>query len=85
MSDRKDGGPICGNCGKPYGSHYFEREVYCNTVTNGDIWSDDPPEEWVAQEMMDRHPELADAIIREWKERNGHMADALLSEREGSQ
>ena len=29
---------LCGNCGKPYKAHLFEREIYCNKYTNGDIF-----------------------------------------------
>jgi len=64
--------PICGNCGKPYSEHYFEREVFCNSYTNGDTFQDEPHEQWVMEQMADRHPELFDAIVDEWKRENGH-------------
>ncbi len=69
--------PICGNCGKPYRQHYFEKygdkqRVYCYTNTNGDVFMDYPHEDWVLGQMGDRYPNLYEAIELEWKRANGH-------------
>lgn len=34
--------PICGNCGKKRSQHYREDQLYCNTRTNGDVFTDTP-------------------------------------------
>ena len=64
--------PICGNCGQPYSKHYFEREDYCYHDTTGDVFMDEPHDQWVMERMAERHPELFDAIVAEWKRENGH-------------
>lgn len=41
---------VCTNCGKAYKEH-FETEdyVYCNTFTNGDLFTTDPTEEQIQE------------------------------------
>lgn len=64
--------PICGNCGKPFSQHYHEHEEFCFPDTTGDIFSDEPREDWVLGQMADRYPHLYEEIELEWKRANGH-------------
>lgn len=39
--------PICGNCGNPLSKHFPEQcghkwTIYCNKVTNGDVFTEEP-------------------------------------------
>jgi len=64
--------PICGNCGKPLSKHYHENEIYCNALTTGDIFTDEPLEERILDMINEKHPEIVEEVINEWKRENGH-------------
>ena len=65
--------PICGNCGKLKSEHYHERnEVFCFTDTTGDVFTDEPPEGYIMNQVIEYYPRLYDRIIRQWKIKNGH-------------
>lgn len=69
--------PICGNCGNPLSKHYREKvreeeRLYCNTFTNGDVFTSEPSDSWLFSELQERHPEICDALVAEWKIKNGH-------------
>lgn len=69
--------PVCGNCGNPLSAHYRERcgaetRVYCNTTTNGDVFTDEPQDSAILQMLVDRMPDIYDALVRDWKRENGH-------------
>lgn len=66
--------PNCGNCGKPLSAHYRGREIFCFTHTNGgDIFTDEPLEELIVARMVERHPEIYEVLVDEWKRENGHL------------
>ena len=74
--------PICGNCGKPLHEHYFEDEVYCYLDTNGDIYTDDPREDFVTALIP---PSVWEGYVDQWKRENGHSkTNAGGMGREGS-
>jgi|SRR6056297_2626896 len=78
--------PVCGNCGEPRSHHYFERkETFCYPDTTGDTYTDEPPEQWVMEELAVRHPHLYDEIRMEWKKENGHAATIVCPECETAQ
>lgn len=69
--------PICGNCENPLSQHYRENvgkeeRIYCYTHTNGDLFTNTPPDSWVFNELLERHPDIYDALVAEWKMANGH-------------
>lgn len=63
---------ICGNCGKSYGDHYFEHQVFCFENTNGDIFTDEPNENMIMNMIEEKAPHLREVVIKEWKIKNGH-------------
>lgn len=70
--------PICGSCGNPLSKHYREKvgdeeRLYCNTYTNGDVFTREPRDSWLFNELQERYPEICDALVVEWKQKNGHI------------
>lgn len=63
---------VCGNCEKAYNEHYFEHEVYCFTNTTGDIFTEEPNDNIVSDIIYEKHHELVQSVINEWKAENGH-------------
>lgn len=69
---------ICGNCGKPYSKHYFEKygdedRVYCNTLTNGDIFTDTPSDDTIYDMILEDHPSMYDQYLEKWQKANKHL------------
>lgn len=69
---------VCGNCGKPYGQHYFEKygsedRVYCFTDTNGDIFTDTPSDDKIFNMILDDNPDIYDQYLTRWQKANGHL------------
>lgn len=69
--------PICGNCGNPLSKHYPERygdelRTYCNTTTNGDVFTDEPQDSAILEMLIDRLPDTYDGLVSAWKQENGH-------------
>lgn len=69
--------PICGNCGKPLRTHWQNpHNIYCYEHTNGDIFTDEPNEEWTIEQALEKYLELYPTawkdIISNWKKENGH-------------
>lgn len=64
--------PTCGSCFKPLSKHYHEREIFCTATTTGDIYTTEPRDDYILDLMSERHPELYQAIVNEWKKENGH-------------
>ena len=69
--------PICGNCGNPQTKHYREHygnevRTYCNTFTNGDVFTDYPQDSAILEMLIDRMPEVHDALVADWKREHGH-------------
>lgn len=69
---------ICGNCGNAYSKHYFEpygdeQRVYCNTFTNGDIFTDTPSDDTIFNMILDDNPEMYDQYLARWQKANGHL------------
>lgn len=71
--------PICGNCGKALSKHYHESEVFCFTHTNGDVFTDEPNDSVIFAAFVERHPDIYDALVADWKAANGHTPNASLS------
>ena len=65
----------CGNCTKSYKDHYLELgNVFCNGFTNGDIWQDEPTEEYISNKLfLNASEEQIEEIVQEWKVKNGHI------------
>ncbi len=63
---------VCGNCGKQWDKHHHEDEAYCNLVTNGDIFTDDPSDDAIMAWIRDRHLLFVNDEIAAWKRANGH-------------
>lgn len=63
---------ICGNCGKRLSEHHHEDEVYCNTFTNGDVFTDDPSDDTLMAWLREKHPSFIDDETAAWKRANGH-------------
>lgn len=71
--------PVCGNCGNPLSAHFVEsygREVrtYCNQVTNGDVFTDEPSESALFDMLVERMPEVYESLLAAWKREHGHEA-----------
>ena len=64
--------PICGNCGNPLSKHYHEDEEYCNKLTNGDIFTDDPNEIILIEFIKKKHPRLYKLLLKDWTKYAGH-------------
>lgn len=69
--------PICGNCGKPLRTHWQNpHNIYCYEHTNGDIFTDEPSEDFIIQEIVKRYqelyPNIMEDIVKEWRIDNGH-------------
>ena len=65
--------PICGNCQKPLSKHFHETVEYCYSHTNGDIYTEEPDEQMIANRVVDENPEIYDACVAKWKRENGHI------------
>lgn len=74
--------PVCGNCGNPLTQHYVEshpregQRIYCNTFTNGDLFTSEPQESVIMDMLVDQHPDIYDGLINKWKIENGHAPNA---------
>ncbi len=68
--------PICGNCGKPKSDHESHPSgLYCFDYTNGDLFTDDPSSELMADHIERFHPRLWCLLVAGWKVENGHVVD----------
>lgn len=65
--------PICGNCGNPLSKHLHEREEYCNDTTTGDIFTDDPRAELLANWLEVQNPTFYALLVADWKRAHGHQ------------
>lgn len=63
---------ICGNCCKRWDEHYHEELPFCNKITNGDIFTDEPNEHAIYDYLMDKEPSFMAEIVNKWKRDNGH-------------
>lgn len=63
---------ICGHCGQQRYRHYIEDEVYCFPDTNGDLWTDEPSDEMIADIVRDEFPDIWSEAIQKWKKGNGY-------------
>lgn len=69
--------PICGHCGKRLSEHFKEDpEIYCYKDTNGDLFSDEPSGESIAELLSEKHPVIFRQLREEWKRLNGHKTNA---------
>lgn len=71
------GDAICGNCGNRFDKHFPERHggedfVFCNQVTNGDVFTSEPSEHAVYDYLMETEPSFMELAIVNWKRANGH-------------
>lgn len=64
--------PICGNCGKKRSQHYREDQLYCNTRTNGDVFTDTPNDYHLVGYLMNRMPTVHEKVVLFWRQENGH-------------
>ena len=69
---------ICGNCGNAYSKHYFEpygeeQRVYCNMLTNGDIFTDTPSDGVIFDMLLEDHPGLYDYYLAKWRREHKHL------------
>ena len=69
--------PICGACGNPLSKHFHEQSgVYCNSVTTGDRFTDEPSDEIVLSLFEEMIPRARESLVRKWKIANGHEVTA---------
>lgn len=69
--------PICGNCGNALSKHFREKygeeeRIYCNTRTNGDVFTDEPADHEIMCMLIDRIPDVYDTLVATWKREHGH-------------
>ena len=69
--------PVCGNCGNPLSQHFVESygsevRTYCNQVTNGDIFTDEPTDSALFGMLVEQMPDVYEALRASWKKENGH-------------
>lgn len=65
--------PICGRCGKKQSEHYGERaEVYCNTHTTADVFTDTPNGYHFVEYLKRRMPTVHEKVVLFWRQENGH-------------
>lgn len=64
--------PICGECGKPLSKHFHEDREYCNEVTNGDVFTDDPSDTMLMAFIRKKSSGIYDRMVTVWKLENGH-------------
>lgn len=64
--------PVCGNCGQPLSLHFHEDKEYCFDNTTGDVFTDEPTDQILAQHIESCHPELHAAFVAEWRRISGH-------------
>lgn len=72
---------ICGSCGQSYANHHHEYDIsycnkryisYCNTITNGDTFTDDPSAQTICRYLEDEFPKFMSGLIDLWKSEHGH-------------
>lgn len=63
---------ICGYCGQQRYKHYIEDEAYCFPDTNGDLWTNEPCDEMIADMVKEYFPEIWAKVVHKWKTDNGH-------------
>lgn len=64
---------ICGSCGQSYANHHHENDIsYCNWITNGDVFTDDPSAETICRYLEDEFPKFMSGLIDLWKQEHGH-------------
>lgn len=69
--------PVCGNCGNPLSQHFVEGygsevRTYCNQTTNGDVFTDEPSDSALFDMLVERMPDVYEALRASWKKENGH-------------
>lgn len=66
--------PTCGSCGKPLSQHLHEVDgAYCNEITNGDVFIDQPSDETLCSFLAETDPKAFDKLIDDWRSANGHV------------
>ncbi len=69
---------VCGNCGNKFSQHFIEtghgedQIAFCNTETNGDIFTSYPSDETLMSFIRVNYENFHTAILRKWQQQNGH-------------
>jgi len=69
---------VCGNCGNKFSQHFIEtghgeeQIAFCNTETNGDIFTEEPSDMAVMSFIRNHYQNFHEAIVSKWKRENGH-------------
>lgn len=69
---------VCGSCGNKFCEHFIEtghgeeQIAFCNTETNGDIFTSEPSDDALMSFIRGNYENFHAAIVRKWKHENGH-------------
>lgn len=65
--------PICGACLRRRSNHYAEDgQLFCNKITNGDVFTTEPADDSLMGWIRLRHPEFVRVVTEDWKAQHGH-------------